>query len=148
MSPTVHVLNGPNLNLLGVREPHLYGSRTVADLEATCRAAAADEGWGLVFRQSNHEDQLVEWLLDARGEAAGVVLNPAAYCYTSRSILEALGRLDCPVVEVHITNIHAREPWRSETITAAGCRGLVSGLGLDGYRVAIGHLGRLARGET
>jgi 3-dehydroquinate dehydratase-2 len=148
MRPTVYVLNGPNLNLLGVREPDLYGRRTLADLEAICRQAAEDEGWDLAFRQSNHEAEIVGWLGEARGRAVGVVLNPAAYCYTSRPILEALRGLRRPVVEVHITNIHAREPWRTETITAAACRGLVSGLGLEGYALAIAYLGRLARAGT
>jgi 3-dehydroquinate dehydratase-2 len=143
MRSAVHVINGPNLNLLGEREPHLYGDQTLAELEAMCREAAAEAGWDLAFSQSNHETEVAERLAEARGRAVGVVVNPAAYCYTSVLILEALRSLDCPAIEVHITHIHARTPdWRAHTLTAAGCAGMISGLGLDGYRLAIAHLRR------
>jgi 3-dehydroquinate dehydratase-2 len=145
MKTIVYVINGPNLNLLGVREPHIYGAQTLADLAALCQAEAAAFGWTLVFRQSNHQGEIIEWLHEARGRAAGVVVNPAAYCYSSYAILDALKMLDCPAIEVHISNIHAREPeWRSHTITASASTGMISGLGLNGYRLAIAHIADLA----
>jgi 3-dehydroquinate dehydratase-2 len=141
MSKLVYVLNGPNLNLLGVREPKLYGRETQADLEALCRQACDRHGLELVFHQSNAEGQIVEWLQAARTEAAGVVINPAALCYYSVAILDALRMCECPVIEVHISHIHGREPeWRSKTITAAACAAMISGMGLHGYSLAIDHL--------
>lgn len=146
MRKTVHVLNGPNLNLLGQREPHLYGSQTLADLEAMCRDAAALFGWGLVFGQTNHQGEMIDMIHAARGAAVGLVINPAAFCYGSVGILDALHARDCPAVEVHITNIHGREPeWRAHTITAAGCDGMISGLGLNGYVLAIRQLAHLVQ---
>ena len=142
MAKTVYVLNGPNLNLLGAREPELYGRETLADLEALCRVACSRNGFELAFFQSNAEHALIGWLHEAREAAAGVVINPAAYSYTSVAILDALRMVDCPVIEVHITHIHGREPeWRSKTITAAACDAMVSGMGLHGYALAIDHLG-------
>jgi 3-dehydroquinate dehydratase-2 len=142
MSKTVYVLNGPNLNLLGEREPTIYGHETQADLEAMCRAACARNGFDLVFHQSNAEHEIVGWLQEARTQACSVVMNPAAFCYYSVAILDALRMVDCPVIEVHISHIHGREPeWRSKTITAAACNAMISGLGLHGYVLAIDHLG-------
>jgi 3-dehydroquinate dehydratase-2 len=145
MRPAIHVLNGPNLNLLGRREPHLYGNQTLADLEGLCREAAGACGWDLVFHQTNHQHELIDQLEAAHG-SAGVVLNPAAFCYGSVAIAEAMAACDCPVVEVHITNIHNRErEWRSHTITAGSGVGMISGLGLNGYVLAIRHLAHLAQ---
>ena len=142
MSRTVFVLNGPNLNLLGEREPALNGRGTLADLERLCRAACARNGFDLAFHQSNSEGEIVEQLHRARQEAAGVVINPAAFTYYSVAILEALRLIDCPVIELHITHIHGREPeWRSKTITAAACNAMISGMGLHGYALAIDHIG-------
>ncbi len=142
MSNTVYVLNGPNLNLLGEREPALYGHGTLAELEALCREACSRHGFDLAFSQSNAEREIVDRLHEAREARAGVVINPAAYCYYSVAILEALRLIDGPVIEVHITNIHSREPeWRSRTITAAACDAMISGMGLHGYALAIDHLG-------
>ncbi len=141
MSETIYVLNGPNLNLLGVREPELYGHETLSDLEVQCRKTCAAHGLELSFHQSNFEGDIVEWLQEARVGAAGVVINPAAFCYYSVAILDALRMVECPVIEVHISHIPGREPeWRSKTITAAACDAMISGLGLDGYRLAIDHL--------
>ena len=143
MSERVYVLNGPNLNLLGVREPELYGRETQADLETMCREACARHGFDLVFHQSNAEHELVGWLQEARERAAGVVINPAAFCYYSVAILDALRMCDAPAIEVHISHIHGREPeWRSKTITAAACDAMISGMGLHGYVLAIDHLAR------
>jgi 3-dehydroquinate dehydratase-2 len=143
MSKTVYVLNGPNLNLLGEREPKLYGRETLADLEAMCRDACARHGFDLVFHQSNAEHEIVGWLQEARIKAAGVVINPAAFCYYSVAILDALRMVEGPIIEVHISHIHGRDPeWRAKTITAAACTGMISGLGLNGYVLAIDHLGQ------
>ena len=141
MSQTIYVLNGPNLNLLGVREPDIYGHETLADLESLCRKACASHGLELRFHQSNFEGEIVEWLQEARVGAAGVVINPAAFCYYSVAIIDALRMIECPVIEVHISHIHGREPeWRSKTITAAACDAMISGAGLHGYALAIDHL--------
>jgi len=141
MSQTIFVLNGPNLNLLGVREPAIYGHETLTDFEALCRTACAAHGLELRFHQSNFEGQIVEWLQEARLTAAGVVINPAAFCYYSVAIIDALRMVECPVIEVHISHIHGREPeWRSKTITAAACDAMISGAGIHGYALAIDHL--------
>jgi 3-dehydroquinate dehydratase-2 len=141
MSKVIYVLNGPNLNLLGVREPDLYGRDTLADLKALCLKACKPHGFDLAFHQSNAEHEIIGWLQEARTRAAAIVINPAAFCYYSVAILDALRMCECPVIEVHISHIHGREPeWRSKTITAAACDAMISGLGLDGYRLAIDHL--------
>jgi 3-dehydroquinate dehydratase-2 len=141
MSKVIYVLNGPNLNLLGVREPDVYGRDTLADLEALCLKACKPHGFDLAFHQSNAEHEIIGWLQEARVQAAGVIINPAAFCYYSVAILDALRMCECPVIEVHISHIHGREPeWRAKTITAAACDAMISGLGLDGYRLAIDHL--------
>jgi 3-dehydroquinate dehydratase-2 len=141
MSNLIYVLNGPNLNLLGVREPKLYGRETESDLRASCQAACARHGLDLAFHQSNAEHEIVGWLQEARAKAAGVVINPAAFCYYSVAILDALRMCECPVIEVHISHIHGRDPeWRAKTITAAACVAMISGMGLNGYVLAIDHL--------
>ena len=149
MTSTVHVLNGPNLNLLGEREPHIYGSDTLADVEALCRAVTNRLGWDLVFRQTNAEHEMIDWLhATRRGAAIGVVINPAAFCYHSVPVLDALKTCDCPIVEVHISNIHRREAeWRSHTITANAATGMISGLGVHGYPLAIEYLARRISAE-
>jgi 3-dehydroquinate dehydratase-2 len=141
MSQAVYVLNGPNLNLLGVREPDLYGRDTQDDLKALCQDACARHGLDLVFHQSNAEYEIVGWLQEARTQAAGVIINPAAFCYYSVAILDSLRMVECPVIEVHISHIHGRDPeWRAKTITAAACDAMISGMGLHGYILAIDHL--------
>ena len=149
MANTVHVLNGPNLNLLGEREPHIYGSDTLADVEALCRAVTDRLGWNLVFRQTNAEHEMIDWLhATRRGAAIGVVINPAAFCYNSVPVLDALKTCDCPIVEVHISNIHRREAeWRAHTITANAATGMISGLGIHGYPLAIEFLARRIAAE-
>ena len=133
----VYVLNGPNLNLLGVREPGTYGTATLSDIEALCRAEAGRQGLDLDFRQSNHEGELVTWIQEARGTVDGLVINPAAYSHTSVAIHDALRLLDCPIVEVHLSNIHAREAFRHHSFVSAVATGVICGLGVLGYRVAI-----------
>lgn len=140
----IHILNGPNLNLLGVREPTIYGHETLADVEAACRAEAQAAGLDVIFHQSNAEHDLVGWLHQARVGAAGVIINPAAFSYAGYAILDALKMCECPIVEVHISNIHRREAeWRSRSIMTQVVTGIVSGLGVDGYALAVRHLVRL-----
>lgn len=144
MPRTIHVLNGPNLNLLGQREPEVYGPTTLAELEAMCREAAARHGLELVFRQTNREYEMVDWLQDAR-TAAGVVINPAGFSYHSVPVLDALKMCEGPVVEVHISNVHKRGQtevaWRAESLMSAAATGVIAGLGVRGYVLAIDFLG-------
>jgi 3-dehydroquinate dehydratase II len=138
MRGTIHVLNGPNLNLLGEREPEIYGRDTLADVAALCRAEADAAGYDLDFRQTNAEHEMVDWIQDARKGAVGIVINPAAFTYAAYPVLDALKLVDCPVIEVHISNIHRREAeWRSKSIMTQVVTGIVSGLGINGYPLAI-----------
>jgi 3-dehydroquinate dehydratase-2 len=137
MPKRILVLNGPNLNLLGAREPATYGTATLADIEALCRAEAGRLGLDIDFRQSNHEGELVTWIQEARGTAEGVLINPAAYSHTSVAIHDALRLLECPIVEVHLSNIHAREAFRHHSFVSAVATAVICGLGPLGYRVAI-----------
>jgi 3-dehydroquinate dehydratase II len=144
MPKTVYVLNGPNLNLLGLREPDIYGHSTLADVEKLCRAAAAKHGLEVEFRQSNHEGALIDWIQQARTEnAVGLVINPAGYGHTSVAILDALATLEAPIIEVHISNIHAREPFRRRTYVSQVARGVLCGFGISGYVLAIDGLAAL-----
>jgi 3-dehydroquinate dehydratase-2 len=143
----VHVLNGPNLNLLGIREPQIYGRQTLADVEALCLAMTKRFELELVFRQTNAEHEMIAWLHEAR-QSAGIAINPAAFCYHSVPILDAIKICECPVVEVHISNIHARTreaEWRDKTILTPVCTGMISGLGVHGYALAVEYLCRFAR---
>lgn len=138
LATAIFVLNGPNLNLLGTREPDRYGRATLADVERLCRGRAERHGFALEFRQSNHEGALVDWMHEARREnAAAVVINPGAYGHTSVALLDAASSIALPVVEVHITNIHAREEFRRHTYLSAGARAVVCGFGIEGYALAI-----------
>ena len=133
---TIHVLNGPNLNLLGEREPNIYGTDTLADVERLCREAAKAGGFSISFSQTNSEGELIDQIQAARA-SAGIVINPAG-CSYSVPVLDALKACTAPVVEVHISNIHARdESWRSETLTTAAAVGVISGFGILGYRFAV-----------
>jgi len=142
-SKTIYVLNGPNLNLLGTREPEKYGHSTLADVEELCRETAKRFGLGVEFRQSNHEGTLVDWIQEAREKAAGVVLNPAGYTTTSVAILDAILAAGIPVIEVHITNIHARESFRHDSYVSKVARAVVCGFGVTGYTLAISGLAAL-----
>lgn len=137
MSRTVTVLNGPNLNMLGLREPAIYGHDTLADVEALCRRHAEHLGVALDFRQSNLEGDLVGWIQEARGHSTGLVLNAGALTHTSVAILDTLRLLDCPVIEVHLSNIHAREDFRRHSFVGQAATGAICGLGPFGYVAAI-----------
>jgi 3-dehydroquinate dehydratase-2 len=137
---TIYVLNGPNLNMLGTREPAKYGHTTLADVERLCREAAKRFGLGVEFRQSNHEGTLVDWIQEAREKAVGIVLNPAGYTTTSVAILDAILAAGVPVVEVHITNIHAREEFRHHSYISKAARAVICGFGVTGYTLAISGL--------
>ncbi len=141
MGGTILVLNGPNLNLLGEREPEIYGRDTLADVEALCRAEAQGAGYDLDFRQTNAEHEMVDWLQSGRKGLAGIVINPAAFTYAAYPVLDAIKLADCPVMEVHISNIHRREAeWRSNSIMTQVCTGIISGLGVHGYPLAVRHI--------
>lgn len=142
-SPTVLVLNGPNLNMLGTREPEVYGSETLDDIHAACKARAKTLGLGLDFRQSNGEGELVGWIQDARTDAAGIVINPAAYTHTSVAILDALQAGGLPVVEVHLSNIHRREPFRHNSYVSRMAHGVICGFGSQGYLFALDAMARI-----
>jgi 3-dehydroquinate dehydratase-2 len=137
MTATVHILNGPNLNLLGVREPHLYGHTTLAQVETRCLALASELGLRCVFRQSNHEGVLVDWVQEARAAGAAVIINPAGLSFRSIPLLDALKTLDLPVIEVHITNIHRRDAHYQHSLTALAATGVICGLGPQGYELAL-----------
>jgi 3-dehydroquinate dehydratase-2 len=140
MASLVFVLNGPNLNLLGTRESAIYGDRTLADIEKLARAAAARHGLEIDFRQSNREGELVDWLQEARGKAVGVVLNPGGYTHTSVAIHDAVKAIGIPVVEVHLSNLFAREPFRHHSYVSPVARGMICGFGADGYSLAVDAL--------
>jgi 3-dehydroquinate dehydratase II len=144
MAKTIYLLNGPNLNLLGTREPHIYGRATLADVEKLCRSTAERYGFALVFRQSNHEGQIVDWINEARAEkAAGLIINPASHTTTSVAILDALLTMESPVIEVHISNIHAREEFRRHSYVSLAARAVICGFGINGYALAITGLASL-----
>ena len=141
MSNNIFVLNGPNLDLLGTREPELYGHATLADVEKLCQTTAQSHGLALVFRQSNHEGDIIDWIHEARAdEATGLVINPAGFTTTSVAILDALLAMAAPVIEVHITNIHAREEFRRHSYVSKAARAVVCGFGIEGYALAIAGL--------
>jgi 3-dehydroquinate dehydratase II len=146
----VWVLNGPNLNLLGVREPETYGTASLADVEDSCRQVADELGWDLDFRQTNHEGELVEAIQQAAvaqrdGELAGVVLNAGAYTHTSIALGDAIAGGNVRVIEVHISNVHAREPFRHHSYVSAHAAGIIVGLGVAGYPLAVRALAELSR---
>ncbi|MBY0337079.1 MAG: type II 3-dehydroquinate dehydratase [Acetobacteraceae bacterium] len=133
----IAVFNGPNLNLLGTREPEKYGTATLDDVEGLCAETADQLGFAIDFRQSNIEGELVSWIQECRGRAAGIVINPAGYTTTSVAILDALLAVDLPVIEVHITNIHRREEFRQHSLVSKAATGVIAGLGVGGYALAI-----------
>jgi 3-dehydroquinate dehydratase II len=139
----LYVLNGPNLNLLGVREPSIYGQDTLADVQALCESAA--EGVEVVFRQTNHEGELIDWVQEARTEASALVLNPAAFTHTSVALLDALKTLTIPVVECHLSNPAAREDFRHRSFVSPAAAGVISGFGAHSYELAVKAALRLAR---
>ncbi|WP_182345310.1 type II 3-dehydroquinate dehydratase [Comamonas koreensis] len=150
---TVFVLNGPNLNLLGLREPTIYGAHTLADVEQLCAQAAARNQLALRFHQSNHEGALIDWLHEAgqlqrEGQLAGVVLNAAAYTHTSVALMDAIKGAALPVIELHISNVHAREAFRHHSYIAPVAKAVICGLGVQGYSIAIDAVTQVLLGQT
>ncbi len=143
MSKTIYILNGPNLNLLGKRQPEIYGHDTLADVEANCAKVGQEIGLTVKLMQSNHEGEIVEMIHNARDNAAGIIINPAAYSHTSVAILDALNTFDGPVMEVHISNIHKREEFRHHSFISARAEGVIAGCGVNGYALAMRHMGTL-----
>lgn len=139
----VLILNGPNLNLLGEREPEIYGTSTLAEVEGMCRERAAELGLEVDFRQTDDEGELIGWLQESRGSVSGIVLNPAAYTHYSLAVREAVAAAEAPVVEVHISNIYAREPWRARSLVSGVARGVIAGLGVRGYLLALEALNEI-----
>lgn len=143
MAPVIYVLNGPNLNLLGVRQPEVYGRETLAEIGESCRRKAAEFGLAVEFLQSNHEGDLVDWVQEARAKAAGIVVNAGAYTHTSVALLDALLACDKPVIEVHLSHIHKREAFRQHSYVAQAAQGMICGFGGLGYLLAIEALARI-----
>ena len=148
MKPLVYVINGPNLNLLGKRQPTIYGHETLADVEQTCRQVATELGFELRFHQSNREYEIIDWIHEAREAANGIVINPAAFTHTSVAILDALNAFEGPVIEVHISNIHKREAFRHHSYVSSRADGVVAGLGTQGYTLAMRRLATLFQKDT
>lgn len=146
MSKTILILNGPNLNLLGKRQPEIYGAETLNDVAALCAKAAGAFDHGVEMRQSNHEGELVDWIQEAREAHAGIVINPGAYSHTSVAILDALNAYEGPVIEVHISNIHKREAFRHHSYVSSRADGVIAGCGIEGYGFAVQRLGTLLAG--
>ena len=143
MSRLIFILNGPNLNLLGKRQPHIYGHETLADVEAACRRTAAELKLELRFHQSNREYEIIDWIHEARDIAGGIVINPGAFTHTSVAILDALNTFDAPVMECHISNVHKREAFRHHSYVSLRADGVIAGFGTQGYVLAIHRLARL-----
>ena len=145
MAKLIYVLNGPNLNRLGTREPEIYGRTTLAEIEAMCRAA--DPALAIDFRQSNSETQLIEWVHEAIDNAAGIVINPAAFSFTSIALLDALKMFPGPIIEVHISNIHRRDPIYHRSLVSTAATAVIAGLGGSGYVVAVQALAEMLKND-
>ena len=146
--PLVAVLNGPNMNMLGLRQPHLYGSATLDDVEALCAETAEQLGLAIDFRQTNGEGELITWVQQCRGRAAGIVINPAGYTTTSIALMDALLATELPTIEVHITNIHRREEFRHHSFVSKAAVGVICGLGVGGYALALTAMADLLEQRT
>jgi 3-dehydroquinate dehydratase II len=140
---TILILNGPNLNLLGVREPATYGTDTLADIEEACLERAAALELAIDFRQSNHEGQIIDWIQEAREGADGIIINPGGYTHTSVAILDALSAAELPIIEVHLSNIFRRERFRRRSYVSMAATGIISGLGSHGYLLALEAMARI-----
>jgi 3-dehydroquinate dehydratase-2 len=143
MSRIVYVLNGPNLNLLGKRQPKIYGHETLADVERDCRRLAEELKLELRFHQSNREYEIIDWIHEAREIAGGIAINPAAFTHTSVAILDALNAFDAPVIEIHISNVHKREEFRHHSFVSSRADGVIAGFGTQGYALALRRLALL-----
>jgi len=141
----IYVLNGPNLNLLGEREPDIYGRESLVDIENSVRAKAREQGRDIVFRQTNREGELVDWIQEARGAASAVILNAGGYSHTSIALLDACRALAVPLVEVHLSNPFAREPYRRHSYVSEAAKGLICGFGASGYLLALDALGDIVK---
>jgi len=146
--PLIAVLNGPNINMLGLRQPHIYGSATLDDVEQLCAEIAEPLGLAIDFRQTNSEGELVTWVQECRGRAAGIVINPAGYTTTSIALLDALLASEVPTIEVHITNIHRREEFRQHSYVSKAAVGVICGLGIRGYALALQAMAELLEEES
>lgn len=143
MSRLVYVLNGPNLNLLGKRQPHIYGHETLADVERDCRNLAGELGLSLRFHQSNREYELIDWIHEAREDGAGIVINPAAFTHTSVALLDALNTFEGPVIECHISQVHKREAFRHHSYVSLRSDGVIAGFGTQGYQLGLRRIAKL-----
>jgi len=148
MSKPVYILNGPNLNLLGIREPEIYGHETLADIETSCRGLSEELGLPISFHQSNAEYRIIDWIQEAREAGSAIIINPASFTTTSIAILDALNTCTFPVIEVHISNIHKREHFRRESCVSLRADGVIAGLGAQGYELALQRIARLVIGRT
>ncbi|MGH7153479.1 MAG: type II 3-dehydroquinate dehydratase [Acetobacteraceae bacterium] len=146
--PLVAVLNGPNMNMLGLRQPHLYGSATLDDVEQLCAEAGEQLGLSIDFRQTNGEGELVSWVQECRGRAGGIVINPAGYTSTSIALMDALLASELPVIEVHVTNIHRREEFRQHSYVSKVAVGVICGLGIRGYSLALAAMAELLENDA
>ena len=146
MSKPIYVLNGPNLNRLGTREPEIYGRTTLAEVETMCREAAS--GQAIVFRQSNREYEIIEWVHEAIDEASGIIINPAAFTFTSMAIMDALKMFPGPIIELHISNIHRREPIYHRSYISPIATAVIAGLGTNGYPTAVKAMRQLTAGPS
>jgi 3-dehydroquinate dehydratase II len=145
--PLIAVLNGPNLNMLGLRQPELYGAATLDDVEQLCAETGDQYGLAIDFRQTNGEGELVSWVQECRGRAAGIVINPAGYTTTSIALMDALLSVELPAIEVHITNIHRREEFRQHSFVSKAAVGVIAGLGIQGYALALTAMAALVGAE-
>lgn len=143
MALPIFILNGPNLNLLGKREPEIYGAQTLDDVKQMCADAAQKSGFEIDFRQSNAEHELIDWIHEAREQASAIVINPAAYTHTSIAILDALSACACPVIEIHISNVHQRESFRHFSYVSQRADAVIAGCGVAGYVYAVQHAAKL-----
>lgn len=141
MNKPIYVLNGPNLNRLGKREPEIYGATTLAEVEASCRTEAEDQA--IEFRQTNSEAQMIDWIHEAIDEGSGIIINPAAFTFTSIAILDALRMFPGPIIELHISNIHRREPYYHHSYVSRVATAVIAGLGTNGYRIAVRALRKM-----
>ena len=141
----VFIFNGPNLNLLGQREPQIYGRDTLADVEQSCRRLAEVLGLEVEFRQTNAEGEMLGWIHDAREGAAGIIINPGGWSHTSVALRDALSACSCPILEVHISNIHRREPFRHHSYVSGVATGVICGFGTHGYELALHHMAHLLK---
>jgi 3-dehydroquinate dehydratase II len=148
IAPLVAVLNGPNLNMLGLRQPEIYGADTLDDVEQLCAETAEALGLAIDFRQTNGEGELITWVQECRGRAAGIVINPAGYTHTSVALMDALLAAELPVIEVHISNIHRREPFRQQSYVSKAADAVICGCGIQGYALALTAMAELLQNQV